>query len=92
VTPRHASPAFPKKRPRCPKGKRDEALNLVADLGGPTMCARIGVMMALNRHIESVFDLSRTQRRRASDAGGLQNRVRQGRPAGLKIETDPIIA
>ncbi|MDH2354844.1 hypothetical protein QCM80_29875 [Bradyrhizobium sp. SSUT112] len=27
-----------------------EALMLVADLGGPTMFARIGVMRALNRH------------------------------------------
>ena len=27
-----------------------EALLLVADLGGPTMFARIGVMRALNRH------------------------------------------
>jgi dihydroxyacetone kinase len=29
-----------------------EALLLVAELGGPTMFARIGVMRALNRHIE----------------------------------------
>ena len=34
-----------------------EALILVADLGGPTMFARIGVMRALNR--ERVFDPSR---------------------------------
>ena len=27
-----------------------EALMLVADLGGPTMFARIGMMRALNRH------------------------------------------
>jgi hypothetical protein len=36
-----------------------EALILVADLGGPTMSARIGVMRALNRHVERVFDPSR---------------------------------
>ena len=27
--------------------------------GGPTMLARIGVMKALNRHVERVFDPSR---------------------------------
>jgi hypothetical protein len=36
-----------------------EALILVATLGGPTMLARIGVMRALNRHVERVFDPSR---------------------------------
>jgi hypothetical protein len=36
-----------------------EALILVATLGGPTMFARIGVMKALNRHVERVFDPSR---------------------------------
>jgi hypothetical protein len=35
-----------------------EALILVATLGGPTMFARIGVMRALNRHVERVFDTS----------------------------------
>ncbi len=36
-----------------------EALILVATSGGPTMFARIGVMRALNRHVEHVFDPSR---------------------------------
>ena len=36
-----------------------EALILVATLGGPTMFARIGVMRALNRHVERVFNLDR---------------------------------
>jgi hypothetical protein len=36
-----------------------EALILVADLGGPTMFARIGVMRALNRHVERMVDPSR---------------------------------
>jgi hypothetical protein len=36
-----------------------EALILVVELGGPTMFARIGVMRALNRHVEGVFDTSR---------------------------------
>jgi len=32
-----------------------EALILIATHGGPTMWARIGVMKALNRHAERVF-------------------------------------
>jgi hypothetical protein len=32
---------------------------LLAELGGPTMFARIGVMRALNRHVERVFNPSR---------------------------------
>jgi hypothetical protein len=33
-----------------------QALILVAERGGPTMLARIGIMQALNRHVERVFD------------------------------------
>jgi hypothetical protein len=33
-----------------------EVLMLVARLNGPTMMARIGVMKALNRHVERVFN------------------------------------
>jgi hypothetical protein len=36
-----------------------EALILVATAGGPTMLARIGVMRALNRHVERVFNPDR---------------------------------
>jgi hypothetical protein len=36
-----------------------EALILVATLGGPTMFARIGVMRALNCHVERVFNSDR---------------------------------
>jgi hypothetical protein len=36
-----------------------EALMLVARLNGPTMFARIGVMRALNRHVERVFNPDR---------------------------------
>ena len=37
-----------------------EALILVAESnGGPTMFARIGIMRALNRHVERVFDPDR---------------------------------
>ena len=33
----------------------------MAALGGPTMFARIGVMRALNRHVERVFNPSRKE-------------------------------
>jgi hypothetical protein len=36
-----------------------EALILVATLGGPTMFARVGVMRALNRHVERVYNPDR---------------------------------
>jgi hypothetical protein len=36
-----------------------EALILVATSGGPTMFARIGIMRALNRHVERVFNPER---------------------------------
>jgi hypothetical protein len=35
---------------------------LVADRDGPIMFARIGVMRALNRHVERVFDPSRKEK------------------------------
>jgi hypothetical protein len=38
-----------------------EALILVATLGGPTMFARIGIMRALNRHVERVLNPSRKE-------------------------------
>jgi hypothetical protein len=36
-----------------------EALLLVAERGGPTMFARIGVMRALNQHVERTFNPDR---------------------------------
>ena len=39
-----------------------ETLLLVAEQGGPAMFARIGVMKALNRHVERVFNPSRKTR------------------------------
>jgi hypothetical protein len=38
-----------------------EALILVATSGGPTMFARIGVMRALNRHVERAFNPDRKE-------------------------------
>jgi hypothetical protein len=40
-----------------------EALLLVAESGGPTMFARIGVMRALNLHVGRVFDRTRKDTR-----------------------------
>jgi len=56
-----------------------EALILVADLGGPTMFARIAIMRALNRHVERVFDSDRKEhhwgkRKLARDRSELTNR------------------
>jgi hypothetical protein len=56
VTPLYTSPK--------PKAEHDaqewqaamEALMLVAEHDGPTTFARIGVMRALNRHVERIFD------------------------------------
>jgi hypothetical protein len=39
-----------------------EALLLVVEHTGPTMMARIGVMRALNRHVERVFDPTRKEK------------------------------
>jgi hypothetical protein len=36
-----------------------ETLILVVKLGGPTLFARIGVMRALNRHVERMFNHDR---------------------------------
>ena len=36
-----------------------EALLLVVEHGGPPMFARVGVMRAINRHVEQVFNSSR---------------------------------
>jgi hypothetical protein len=36
-----------------------EALLLVAEQDGPPLFARIGIMRAINRHVERVFDPSR---------------------------------
>ena len=52
---------------KLPKAEQDldewqaavEALLLVAELDGPTMMARIGMLRALNRNVERVFNPSR---------------------------------
>ena len=54
---------LPKKESDLPEWQAAiEALMLVADRGGPTIFARIGVMRALNRHVERVFDPSRKEK------------------------------
>ena len=52
---------------KLPKAEQDleqwqaavEALLLVVELNGPTMMVRIGIVRALNRDVERVFDTSR---------------------------------
>jgi len=52
---------------KLPKAEQDldewqaavEALLLVVELSGPTMMARIGVLRALNRHVQHEFNSSR---------------------------------
>ena len=54
---------LPKKESDLPEWQAAiEALIVVADRGGPTMFARVGVMRALNRHVERLFDPSRKER------------------------------
>ena len=54
---------LPKKEAALPEWQTAiEALMLVAERGGPTMFARIGMMKALNRHVERVFDPSRKEK------------------------------
>jgi hypothetical protein len=51
---------LPKKEAASPEWQAAiEALMLVAELGGPTMFGRIGVMRALNRHVEREFNPDR---------------------------------
>jgi hypothetical protein len=65
VTLRDAAPYLMK----LPKAEHDagewqaamEALLLIAESGGPTMFARIGVMRALKRHVERKFNPDRKQ-------------------------------
>jgi hypothetical protein len=53
---------LPKKEAALPEWQAAiEALMLVADLGGPTMFARVGVMRALNRHHVREFNPSRKE-------------------------------
>ena len=52
--------ALPKKESAAPEWQAGiEALMLVGELGGPTMFVRIGIMRALNRHVERVFNSDR---------------------------------
>src|SRR5260370_868512 len=62
--PRYGMKARSRASPNCQHDAEEwqaamEALIMVAEHDGPTMFARIGVMRALNRHVERVFDPSR---------------------------------
>jgi hypothetical protein len=64
-----------------------EALILVATLGGPTMFARIGVMRALNRHAERVFDPSRKDPPLGKAQAGAGSMTDQGSACGTLAQT-----
>ena len=52
--------SLPQKESALPEWQASiEALILVGETGDPTMFARIGVMRALNRHVERVFNPNR---------------------------------
>ncbi len=58
-----------------------QALLLVAELDGPPMFARIGIMRAVNRHVERLFDTSRKDkhwRKRKPDNLGKQVNEKRG--------------
>ena len=54
---------LPKKESDLPEWQTAIEVLLLCSRGGPTMMARIGVMKALNRDVERVFNPSRKQRR-----------------------------
>ncbi|MEH2562189.1 hypothetical protein [Bradyrhizobium sp. AZCC 2289] len=57
----HHITALPKTEAAFPEWQAAiEALMLVVERNGPTMLARIGVMRALDRHVERVFNPDRT--------------------------------
>jgi len=62
----------------------------VATLGGPTMFARIGVMRALNRHVERVFNPDRKDHHcgqaEAEERPGLKMPAPPGGAAGARSE------
>ena len=52
---------LPKKESELPEWQTAIEVLLLVSRGGPTMMARIGVMKALNRHVERVFNPERKE-------------------------------
>ena len=52
---------LPKKESDLPEWQTAIVVLLLCSRGGPTMMARIGVMKALNRHVERVFNSDRKE-------------------------------
>jgi hypothetical protein len=52
---------LPKKESDLPEWQTAIEVLLLCSRGGPTMMARIGVMKALNRHVERVFNSDRKE-------------------------------
>ena len=57
---------LPKKESDLPEWQTAIEVLLLCSRGGPTMMARIGVMKALNRHVERVFSRGRFPQSKAS--------------------------
>jgi hypothetical protein len=79
---------------KLPKAEKDldewqaavEALLLVAELDGPTMMARIGMLRALNRNVERVFNPSRKDTqwgKRKLKRDQMSRHEKPGKKAGL---------
>jgi hypothetical protein len=54
---------LPKKESDLPEWQTAIEVLMLVSRSGPTMMARIGVMKALNRHVERVFDPGRKETR-----------------------------
>jgi hypothetical protein len=74
-----------------------QALLLVAEHDGPTMFARIGVMRALNRHVERVFNSDRKdqhwgRRKLARDRSQRPESIAAASILTARAQTEPIIS
>jgi hypothetical protein len=58
----HYITSLPKKESDLPEWQTAIEVLMLVSRGGPTMLARIGVMKALNRHVERVFNPDRKER------------------------------
>ena len=78
--------SLPKKESGLPEWQAAiEALMLVAR-SGPTMMARIGVMKALNRHVERVFNTGRKKTHWGTRGGRFPPSARSCRTGALYIQ------
>ena len=74
-----------RKRPHITRAAAMQALLLVAEHDGPTMFARIGVMRALNRHAERVFDPSRRGQALGTPQAGAASMTEASEYSGFRL-------